>query len=96
MYICNCNQTETIEHLIYSCEEYSAHQWTELGQSLTHVIIAHTRKAIPTLEFTPLENKIQQNSSFHQTTHQRKANPEHSSSPHAGNQTRHNLPKDEH
>jgi hypothetical protein len=51
----NCNQTETIEHLIYGCEEYSADLWTELGQSLTHVIIALTRKAIPTIQFTPLE-----------------------------------------
>ena len=50
-----CNQTETIEHLIYGCEEYSADLWTELGQSLTHVIVAHTRKAIPTIQFTPLE-----------------------------------------
>jgi hypothetical protein len=51
----NCNQTETIESLIYGCKEYSADLWIELGQSLTHVIIAHTGKAIPTIQFIPLE-----------------------------------------
>ncbi len=61
----NCDQTETIEHLIYGCEEYSADLWTELGQSLTH---AHTRKAIPTIQFTPLEiiyNKIHPSVKLH-------------------------------
>jgi hypothetical protein len=64
----NCDQTETIEHLIYGCEEYSADLWTELGQSLTHVITAHIGKAIPTIQFTPLEivyNKIHPSVKLH-------------------------------
>jgi hypothetical protein len=84
----NCDHTETIEHLIYGCEEYSGELWAELGQILTH---AHTRKAIPTIQFTPLEiiyNKIHPSAKLHI---KEKANPEHSSSPHAGNQTRHNI-----
>jgi hypothetical protein len=64
----NCDHTETIEHLIYDCEEYSAALWTELGQSLTHVVIAHIEKATPTIKFTPLEiiyNKIHPSVKLH-------------------------------
>jgi hypothetical protein len=64
----NFDQTQTIEHLIYGWEEYSSDLWTELGQSLAHVITAHTRKAIPTIQFTPLEiiyNKIHPSVKLH-------------------------------
>jgi hypothetical protein len=64
----NCNQTETVEHLIYGYEEYSANLWTQLGQSLTHVITVHIGKAIPTIQFTPLEiiyNKIHPSVKLH-------------------------------
>jgi hypothetical protein len=57
----NCGQTETIEHLIYNCEEYSMEPWAELGQSLTSALMVHSGNKIPTIQLTPLEiifNKI--------------------------------------
>jgi hypothetical protein len=49
----NCGQIETIEHLIYICEEYSAELWTELGQNLASVLTVHSGNGIPTIQLSP-------------------------------------------
>jgi hypothetical protein len=50
-----CGQPETMEHLIYNCEEYSVAIWDEVGQTLTHALVAHTGDEIPRINLTPLE-----------------------------------------
>jgi hypothetical protein len=44
-----------MEHLLYSCEHYSAKIWDLAGKSLTLAISHHTGEYIPALVLTPLE-----------------------------------------
>ena len=63
-----CGQTETLEHLLHNCDEYSAEVWTELGHSLTAALTTHSGTEIPTIQFTPLEiiyNKIHPSIKLH-------------------------------
>jgi hypothetical protein len=56
-----CGQVETMEHLLYNCDEYSAPLWTELGQCITTALMTHSGNDLATIQFSPLEiiyNKI--------------------------------------
>jgi hypothetical protein len=50
-----CEEVETMEHLLYSCEHYSAKIWDLAGKSLTLAISHHSGEYIPALVLTPLE-----------------------------------------
>jgi hypothetical protein len=50
-----CEETETMEHLLYDCENYSAKIWDLAGKSMTFAISRHTGDYIPYMVLTPLE-----------------------------------------
>ncbi len=50
-----CEEVETMEHLLYSCEHYSAKIWDLAGKALTLAISHHSGDYVPTLVITPLE-----------------------------------------
>jgi hypothetical protein len=49
-----CDETETTEHLLYGCENYSAKIWALAGRVLMLVISRHSGDFIPRIELTPL------------------------------------------
>jgi len=50
-----CDEVETMEHLLYACENYSAKIWDLAGRALTLAISGHTGDYIPMIDLTPLE-----------------------------------------
>ncbi len=50
-----CEEVETMEHLLYSCEHYSAKIWELAGKSMTLAISQHSGDYIPNMVLTPLE-----------------------------------------
>jgi hypothetical protein len=50
-----CDETETMEHLLYGCENYSAKIWALAGRVLTLSLSRHSGDFIPRIELTPLE-----------------------------------------
>jgi hypothetical protein len=50
-----CEEVETMEHLLYSCEHYSAKSWDLAEKSLSLAISHHSGEYIPALVLTPLE-----------------------------------------
>jgi hypothetical protein len=50
-----CDETETMEHLLYSCENYSAKIWALAGRVLMLAISRHSGDFIPRIELTPQE-----------------------------------------
>jgi hypothetical protein len=50
-----CDETETMEHLLYGCENYSAKIWALAGWVLTLAVSRHSGDFIPRIELTPLE-----------------------------------------
>jgi hypothetical protein len=50
-----CEEVEIMEHLLYSCEHYSAKIWDLAGKSFTLAISHHSGEYIPALVLTPLE-----------------------------------------
>jgi hypothetical protein len=46
---------ETMEHLLYCCEHYSAKVWDLTGKSLTLALSHHSGEYIPAVVLTPLE-----------------------------------------
>jgi hypothetical protein len=50
-----CDETETMEHLLYSCENYSTKIWALAGRVLMLAISRHSGDFIPRIELTPLE-----------------------------------------
>jgi hypothetical protein len=50
-----CEEVETMEHLLYRCDHYSAKVWALLIRSTTLAISQHTGDYISNLVLTPLE-----------------------------------------
>ncbi len=50
-----CEEIETMEHLLYCCEHYSAIIWDLAGKSLTLSLSHHSGEYIPAVVLTPLE-----------------------------------------
>ncbi len=50
-----CEEVETIEHLHYSCEHYSAKIWELAGKSMTLAISQHSGDYVLNMVLTPLE-----------------------------------------
>jgi hypothetical protein len=50
-----CEEIETMEHLLYCCEHYSAKIWDLAGKSLTLALSHHSGEYIPVVVLTPLE-----------------------------------------
>ncbi len=50
-----CDQVETMEHLIYDCEQYSAPLWEEIGAVLTAALKDHADAEIPLIRLSPIE-----------------------------------------
>jgi hypothetical protein len=50
-----CDEIETMEHLLYCCEHYSAKIWDLAGKSLTLALSHHSGEYIPAVVLTPLE-----------------------------------------
>jgi hypothetical protein len=50
-----CEETETMEHLLYCCEHYSAKIWDLAGKLLTLALSHHSGEYIPAVVLTPLE-----------------------------------------
>jgi hypothetical protein len=50
-----CEEVETIEHLLYGCDNYSAKKWRLAGRSLTLAIARNTGDYIPNIDLIPLE-----------------------------------------
>jgi hypothetical protein len=50
-----CEEVETMEHLLYSCEHYSAEIWELAGKSMTLAISQHSGDYILNMVLTPLE-----------------------------------------
>ncbi len=50
-----CEDVETMEHLLYGCENYSAKVWTMAGKVLTLSLSRHSGDFIPRIDLTPLE-----------------------------------------
>jgi hypothetical protein len=51
-----CDETETMEHLLYGCENYSTKIWALVGRVLMLAISRHSSgDFIPRIELTPLE-----------------------------------------
>jgi hypothetical protein len=50
-----CEEIETMEHLLYCCEHYSAKIWDLTGRSLTLALSHHSGEYIPAVILTPLE-----------------------------------------
>jgi hypothetical protein len=50
-----CDETETMEHLLYGCENYSTKIWALAGRVLMLAISRHSGDFIPRIERTPLE-----------------------------------------
>jgi hypothetical protein len=46
---------ETMEHLLYACDHYSAKIWTLLVRALMLSLSRHTGEYIPAIALTPLE-----------------------------------------
>jgi hypothetical protein len=59
-----CDEIETMEHLLYCCEHYSAKIWDLAGKSLTLALSHHSGEYIPAVFLTPwksfLTNHIHQ------------------------------------
>ncbi len=49
------DETETMEHLLYGCENYSTKIWALAGRVLMLAILRHSGDFIPRIELTPLE-----------------------------------------
>jgi hypothetical protein len=65
-----CEETETMEHLLYSCENYSAKIWELAGRSMTLAILRHTGDYIPNKLYSSWDY-FQQTPSFHSSSHHR-------------------------
>jgi hypothetical protein len=50
-----CEEVETMEHLLYGCENYSAKIWAMAGKVLTLSLSRHSGDYIPRIDLTPLE-----------------------------------------
>jgi len=50
-----CEATETMEHLLYECEHYSALMWAEYGTALTGALRETTGQAVAQIQLTPRE-----------------------------------------
>jgi len=50
-----CEATETMEHLLYECEHYSALLWAEYGTALTGALRETTGRAVAQIQLTPRE-----------------------------------------
>jgi hypothetical protein len=50
-----CEEIETMEHLLYCCEHYSAKIWDLAGKLLTLALSHHSGEYIPAVVLTPLE-----------------------------------------
>jgi hypothetical protein len=50
-----CEERETIEHLLYGCENYSAIIWHLAGCSLTLAISGYSRDYVPNINLNSLE-----------------------------------------
>ncbi len=50
-----CEEVETMEHLLYGCENYSAKVWAMAGKVLTLSLSRHSGDFIPRIDLTPLE-----------------------------------------
>jgi hypothetical protein len=50
-----CEEVETMEHLLYCCEHYSAKIWALAGKSLTLALSHHSGEYIPAVVLTPPE-----------------------------------------
>jgi hypothetical protein len=50
-----CEEIETMEHLLYCCEHYSAKIWDLAGKSLTLALSHYSGEYIPAVVLTPLE-----------------------------------------
>jgi hypothetical protein len=50
-----CEEVETMEHLLYCCENYSAKIWDLTGKSLTLALSHYSGEYIPAVVLTPLE-----------------------------------------
>jgi hypothetical protein len=50
-----CEEVETMEHLLYGCENYSAKVWAMAGKVLTLSLSRHSGDFIPMIDLTPLE-----------------------------------------
>jgi hypothetical protein len=50
-----CDETETMEYLLYGCENYSTKIWALAGRVLMFAISRHSGDFIPRIELTPLE-----------------------------------------
>jgi hypothetical protein len=48
-------EVETMEHLLYGCENYSAKIWALAGRVLTLSLSRHSGDFIPRIDLTPLE-----------------------------------------
>ncbi len=50
-----CEEIETIDHLLYCCEHYSAKIWDLAGKLLTLALSHYSGEYIPSVVLTPLE-----------------------------------------
>jgi hypothetical protein len=50
-----CDEVETMEHLLYGCDNYSAKIWALAGRVLTLSLSRHSGDFIPRIDLTPLE-----------------------------------------
>jgi hypothetical protein len=50
-----CEEVETMEHLLYGCENYSAKIWALASKVLTLSLSRHSGDFIPRIDLTPLE-----------------------------------------
>jgi hypothetical protein len=50
-----CEDTETMEHLLYLCPNYAEKLWAEFGHSLTQTITQFTNEYTARIELTPKE-----------------------------------------
>jgi hypothetical protein len=50
-----CDEVETMEHLLYGYENYSANIWAMAGRVLTLSLSRHSGDFIPRIDLTPLE-----------------------------------------
>ncbi len=50
-----CEEIETMEHLLYCCEHYSAKIWDLAGKSLTLALSQYSGEYMPAVILTPLE-----------------------------------------
>jgi hypothetical protein len=50
-----CGEIETMEHLLYQCENYAAPLWQELSKGLTSALRHHTGEFVARIDLTPKE-----------------------------------------